>query len=430
MKILLTGSGGREFSLVKKCAESLHVTAIAVAPGSDAIGEIRLQNGEPVQCLPFAATDAKAIADWARDAKYDLVVPGPESSLESGLGDLCRKYGVPFAGPCQRGARLELSKAFAHEFCSKYGICQPRGAVFDTFGGARDFLSQNDPGWVIKADGSASGKGVIVPKNLQEAHSAIRRLMIDRILGKAGERVVIQELWKGRELSLHAIADKNGAHLFETARDYKRAGDGDTGENTGGMGAYSPGGELSPERRRQIESIIQSWRAGCAAEEILYRGILYPGLMIRDDDVAVLEFNARFGDPETQVYLQRLESDLPTLLLAAATDTLKPEMLSWHSLGSVCVNAVSGGYGYGKPLDLHHEITGLDDIAKLPQVDIIHAGTKKVNGKWINVGGRVVGIRAWDDTRAGARERAYDAMERLLFEGMHYRRDIARELEF
>lgn len=426
MKILVVGSGGREYALTKKLAESALVTELAVAPGSDAIKEVRLQNGKAVLTLPFQATYVKEIAAWARRAHYDLVVPGPESCLEAGLGDWCLTFGIPFCGPSSRGARLETSKAYQHEFNKMNGIPSPDGCVCETRQAALAAVVGRYAGkCAVKADGPALGKGVRIARNAREAEKAVRELMLEKKCGRAGERVVIQELLEGEELSLHVIVDKRNAYLLETVRDYKRATDSDADDSmTGGMGGYSPGVHLCGGELAEIQSnIIARWRAGCAAEELTYRGILYPGLMLTlSDGPMVLEFNVRFGDPETQTLMRRFKGDLAELLFAAATDQLREDMLTWSEEPSVCVVMASRGYP-GKP-EVGKEIFGLEDAEKVPGVEIFHAGTKRVNGQWYTAGGRPLSVTAVGKTFAEARVAAYEAVSRIKFEGAHFRRTI------
>lgn len=428
MKILVVGSGGREYVLVLKLAQSPEVTRLYCAPGSDAIRELRnASNEEPVQNLPFVPTDAQRIADFARENKCDLVVPGPESCLEAGLGDWCRRYGVPFAGPCSRGARFETSKAFTHQFCNENHIPQPQGQICETVTSALAYLNEwRGSRFAVKADGLASGKGVLLPTNHEEAQRAVKRLMVNRECGEAGARVVLQHFEFGRELSLHAIADGKKVFLLETARDYKKSGEGDTGENTGGMGGYSPAENITPELHGQFLSIIRSWQDGCEREEISYRGVLYPGLIVTmNNGVKVLEFNARFGDPEAQAFMLRFRGDLAKLLYAAATDSLYTDLLQWSADHSVCVVLASRGYP-GAP-EIGKEISGLEDALRLPSVQVFHSGTRGVPGRWYTNGGRVLTVGATGKTLEEARKRAYHAVSLVSFEGMHFRKRIAAE---
>lgn len=420
------GSCGREDVLVTTLAKSPSVTELWCTPGSDAIALERLaSNGSPVRRLKFEPTEVRQIVAAAMHYKIDLVVPGPESCLEAGLGDECRKAGIPFVGPCSRGARFETSKAFSHEFCWGYSIPRAPGQICYTLREAwrvARFFFENR--CAIKADGPAQGKGTILCHTEDEVDAALQRIMVQREFGRAGDCAVIQQLLKGEEISLHILADRHRALLLETARDYKRVGTGDTGLMTGGMGGYSPGPLLDARTSESIENdIIAKWRAGCAAEEILYRGILYPGLMLTDLGPRVLEFNARFGDPETEVLMRRFEGDLAELLYASATDSLRPEMLKWSPEPAVCVVLASRGYP-GRP-ELEKEIFGLSDAETVSGVQVFHMGTKLVNGKWYTNGGRVLAVTARGTNLMEARERAYAGVKCIQFDGMHYRSDIA-----
>lgn len=423
MKIMVVGSGGREGAIISKLAESDEVTDLVCIPGSHAIGLTQVvASGNSVKVVPgYSVADAKDIADYARMARIDLVVPGPEACLDAGLGDYCREYGVPFAGPCSRGARFETSKAFAHQFCEDNFIPHPYGRICETVSEAMAFAEENWEGVAVKADGMALGKGVLLCKDTQEATAAIERLMVRRECGRAGDRIVMQELLKGEEISLHIITDKDSALLLETVRDYKREGEGDTGENTGGIGGYSPGPMLNEKTLFTIrEHLIIPWRSGCENEKILYRGILYPGLMLTGNDFNVLEFNARFGDPETQIFLRRFTGDLAQLLYASATDTLNESMLSWSSEPSVGIVLCSEGYP--RTPQIGREILGLDEAGKIPGVVIYHSGTRKEGSRWFTTGGRILTVTALG---SDARARAYEAIALIRCEGAWFRPDIA-----
>ena len=426
MKILCTGTGGRAHVAVRTLANSPHVTGLFCSPGSDAIAEIRLQSGKPVGLLPFPETAAKAIADWARDARFDLVIPGSEAALAADLGGYCRKYGIPFSGPDIRGARFETSKAFSQQAMVFAGIPHPAGRICETVHAALSAAEEFDFSCAIKADGLALGKGVLLCHSESEVGAAVQKIMIEREFGSAGDRVVVQNLEKGREASIHIIADGELAFPLEVAQDYKNSRDDGEGLNTGGMGSYSSS-RLTTETMQAFsvyEDIIERWRAACRGEEITYRGILFPGVMLTERGMKVLEFGVRIGDPEAQSLFSRFEGDLAELMHASATDKLQPEMLRrWSNMASVCVVVASRGYP-GKP-DTGHEITGIDEAEKQPGVQIFHAGTKREGGKWYNTGGRVLGVTATAPTVKEARERAYAAVGMIQFEGMWFRKNIA-----
>ncbi len=428
MKICVIGEDGRGHAIVRTLAKSEAVSELTCLPGSHAIGLERLiSNGNSVRCIPgVKVTDAKVIADLAREARADLVIPGPEACLEAQVGDLCRTYGIPFAGPCSRGARLETSKAFQFQFMRDNGIPCPIGEICETASSARAFAAKHWNGVAVKADGLAFGKGVLLCKDTVAASTAINRLMVNREYGRAGDRVVMQELLKGGiEIALHVITDNRSAFLMETACDYKREGAGDTGDNTGGIGGYSPGPLLKPDTLFKIrEHLLERWRRGCQEEGFVYRGILYPGLMLMGEiGIRVLEFNARFGDPEAQIFLRRFTGDLAKLLYASATDTLDESMLSWSPEPSVGIVLCSEGYP--RPPKIGRQITGLEDAIKIPGVEIFHNGTLKINGKWFSNAGRIVTVTAIGND---ARANAYEAIAHIQCEGAWFRPDIAEHL--
>lgn len=431
MKLLVIGSGGREHALVWKLAQSSHVTELWCAPGNAGIAQERLaRNGEPVRCVPIGAEDLPALLAFAQQQRPDLTVVGPDNPLALGIVDLFQAHGLRIWGPNRSAARFEASKVFSQQFMEKYGIPSPRGAAFSDPERARAFAESLGGRCGVKADGLALGKGVLICRNVEEAQRAIDEVLVKRAFGEAGRSIVIQELLEGVEISLHALCDGATAKLFPTSQDHKRAFDGDQGPNTGGMGTYSPTPFLDEsglaEARRRI---LEPWLRGCAAEGIDYRGILYPGIMLTADGPKVLEFNARFGDPETQVYLTRLENDLLELLEASVSGTLAPMQLRWKPAASVCV--VMASAGYPGPYAKGRIITGLDAANALPDTKVFHAGTALRDGHIVTHGGRVLGVTALGRDLESAVAAAYAAVERIRFEGAHYRRDIAaRALAF
>ena len=432
MKIAVIGGDGASHALVNALAQSKEVSEITCLPGSHAIGMERLvSNGDLVRTVPgIKPTDAKLIADFVQVCRCDLVVPRPESCLEAEVGDWCRKYGIPFAGPCRRGARFETSKTFQYRFMLDNNISCPAGEICETVSFARDFIARhwNWPGFAVKADGIARGQGVFLCHDPEEAYTAINKLMVERVFGSSGDRVVIQRLLprSDQEVSLHIITDRKSAFCIETFHDYKQEGVGDTGLNTGGVGGFSPGVKLDSYLNYKFqENLIERWQTGCEAESILYRGILYPGVMLTEGgkDFQVLEFNARFGDPDTQVLLARFQGDLAELLYASATDTLESSMLSWSSEPSVGVVLCSEGYPLSPKID--REIVGLEDAGRVPNVRIFHNGTQKIGNKWFSTGGRIITAVALGNT---ARANAYEAISRIHCEGSWFRPDIAEHL--
>jgi phosphoribosylamine---glycine ligase len=425
MKVLLIGSGGREHALAWKLAQSPHVTQMWCAPGNAGIARERLaKNGAPVQCVNLGAEDLPGLLAFAREHHADLTVVGPDNPLALGIVDMWQKDGRRIWGPNQKAAQFEASKVFSQRFMEKYGIPTARADTFADLPAASRFAASLGGRCAVKADGLALGKGVLICRDMAQADRAIEEVLVKGAFGRAGADIVIQELLEGMEISLHALCDGKTARLFPTAQDHKRALDGDLGLNTGGMGAYSPAPFLSEAELDAVGgSILKPWLRGCAAEGIDFHGILYPGVMLTPAGPKVLEFNARFGDPETQVYLTRLDNDLVELLTASIDGTLGNLELKWNPMPSVCVVMASGGYpgsyAKGKP------IRGLDEAARLPNTKVFHAGTASAGGQIVTAGGRVLGVTAWAKDLRSARDAAYAAVDTIHFEGAHFRRDIA-----
>jgi len=425
MKILVIGGGGREHALVWKLAQSPRATQMWCAPGNAGIaGETVASNGSAVECVGIGAEDLPALLEFAREQQVDLTVVGPDNPLAMGIVDQFQAAGLRAWGPTQQAAQFESSKIFSQEFMDRNGIPTMKSASFTDATEARAFAASLDGKCAVKADGLALGKGVLICNTPDEATEAIDQIMTDRAFGDAGSSVLIQELITGMEVSLHALCDGKTARLFPSSQDHKRALDGDEGLNTGGMGTYSPVPFLSEEKLNEIaNAVLEPWLAGCAAEGIDFHGMLYPGIMLTDDGPKVLEFNARFGDPETQVYLPRLENDLVDLLEASIDGTLDQHELRWSDLSVVCVVIASGGYpgSYEKG----KVITGIADADALPGVKVFHAGTKLDGGDTVTSGGRVLGVTALSQGLQAARDLAYEAAAKIQFEGAFTRSDIA-----
>ena len=425
MKLLLLGSGGREHALAWKLAQSPLVTRLWCAPGNAGIAEERLaKNGALIECVPVPAEDLPQLLAFAQQERPDLTVVGPDNPLAAGVVDLFQANGFKIWGPNQQAARFEGSKAFSQDFMERHGIPTAQSGTFTDPVAAKRFAASLAGRCAVKADGLALGKGVLLTTSVREAEQAVDEIMVSKAFGIAGQRVVIQELLEGMEISLHALCDGKVAKLFPTSQDHKRALDGDAGLNTGGMGAYSPAPFLTAAELRTVgDAILQPWLRGCAADGLDFRGLLYPGVMLTKSGPKVLEFNARFGDPETQVYLTRLENDLVELLLASTDGRLANHELKWSANASVCVVMASGGYpgSYpkGKP------ITGLAAANALPNTKVFHAGTALRDGQVVTNGGRVLGVTAWGQDLRAAQAAAYAAVAQIHFEGAHYRRDIA-----
>ena len=428
MKILVIGSGGREHALVWKLAQSPHVTQMWCAPGNAGIAQERLvKNSSPVECVNLAAEDLPRLLAFAQEKKIELTVVGPDNPLALGIVDLFQKNGLRIWGPNQKAAQFESSKVFSQNFMEKYGIPTARAGTFSDATAAKKFAASLGGKCAVKADGLALGKGVLICTNVSEANKAVDEILVGKSFGAAGAKIVIQEFLEGMEISLHAICDGKTAKLFPTSQDHKRALDGDRGLNTGGMGTYSPTPFVTDAELKKIgDAILHPWLRGCAEEKIDFCGILYPGIMLTKSGPKVLEFNARFGDPETQVYLTRLENDLVELLDASVSPAgagLDKIELQWKPEASVCVVMASGGYpgNYEKG----KTISGLDAASTLRKTKVFHAGTALKDGQIVTNGGRVLGVTALGRDLKTAQAAAYAAVEKIHFDGAQFRRDIA-----
>jgi phosphoribosylamine--glycine ligase len=415
MKILVLGSGGREHALAWKLAQSPRVTQIFCAPGNGGIASI-------ATCVPIKIHDHGALIEFARSEGIGLTVVGPDDALAAGIVDDFEAAGLRIFGPGRNAARLESSKAFAKDFMIRHGLPCARSATFDDPAEAQHYAQRLGVPVVIKADGLALGKGVLICRSSWESGLAIHRMMTERIFGEAGKRVVIEEFLEGEECSIHALVDGRSFLLFPGAQDHKRALDGDEGLNTGGMGTFSPPSHLlDAEMDKRIrEEILAPFIAGIQRDGLDFRGMLFPGLMITREGPRLLEFNCRFGDPETQVLLALMESDLLDLLEATLDQRLASMQPVWKRGAAVCVVLASGGYpaSYttGEP------ISGLDTLP--PEITIFHAGTRLAEHGLATSGGRVLGVTACGPDLASARAAAYEAVGRIHFARMHYRRDI------
>lgn len=427
MKVLVIGSGGREHTLVWKLAQSPRITRLWAAPGNAGTPEERLAaDGKAVENVALGADDLPGLLKWAQQERPDLTVVGPDNPLALGVVDLFQHHGLRIWGPNQRAARFESSKAFSQEFMERHGIPTARAATFTDPAAARRFCAELKGNCAVKADGLALGKGVLLTSDVAAAERAVDEILVHQAFGPAGSRLVIQERLVGREISLHALTDGRCYRLFPTSQDHKRIFDGDAGPNTGGMGTYSPAPFLTADGLADVgRSILDPWLKGCASEGIDFRGLIYPGVMLTAAGPRVIEFNARFGDPETQVYLTRLENDLLDLLEACVEGTLHRQELQWAPHASVCVVAASAGYPGSSAKDI--PIRGLDRVARESRVKVFHAGTTRRADQVVTNGGRVLGVTAWADTLAAARDHAYAALELIEFEGMQFRHDIAAQ---
>ncbi len=415
MNILLIGSGGREHALAWALSRSPLLSRLVCAPGNAGISEL-------AECVSLDTGDQPTVIAYCRDQKIDFVVIGPEGPLVAGLGDALSAAGIRYFGPSKAAARLEGSKGFTKDLCRDFGI--PTGAYgrFHDKAAAKAYLAGVTGRVVVKADGLAAGKGVIIPETTAEAEAAIDACF-DGAFGAAGAEVVIEAFLDGEEASFFALSDGAEVVALATAQDHKRVGDGDTGLNTGGMGAYSPAPVMTPAMvDRTMSEIIRPTIAAMAKRGTPFKGVLFAGLMIGSEGPKLIEFNTRFGDPETQVLMLRLETDLLAALLAAADGTLSGLKLGWSA--DVALSVVMAANGYPGAYAKGTEIRGLAEAAQCEGVQIFHAGTALENGKVIATGGRVLNISARGRTVAEAQTRAYAAIDRIDWPGGFCRRDI------
>ncbi len=418
MRIMIVGGGGREHALAWKISQSEQVEEIICVPGNPGIAET-------ARCIEIAGGDSpEELASLARENGIDLTLVGPEAPLVNGIVDVFLERGLQILGPEKEAAMLEGSKIWAKDLMQDCGIPTASFSEFSRYAEAVSYLKDCFYPPVIKADGLAAGKGVIVPSSRQEAEEGLKRIMLDREFGDAGDKIVMEEKLEGEEASLLALTDGNEVIMLPPAQDHKPVGEGDTGPNTGGMGSYSPAPILSENMVEQAKEIIfYPLLAELKRRGLKYRGVIYAGLIIKDGSFSVLEFNVRFGDPETQAIIPRLDSDLVPLLRDAAEGKLKDSTLEWKKDASVCV--VLSSRGYPGAYEKGKEITGLNTLKSWPNLAVFHAGTKRDNGKILTAGGRVLGITAWNPDLRKAINHVYRAAEQVYFEGCHYRRDIA-----
>jgi phosphoribosylamine--glycine ligase len=420
LRLLVIGSGAREHTLVWKLLHSDKVDEVYVAPGNAGTAQV-------AKNLPILPTAVDAIVQAAKEKKIDLVLVGPEASLALGIVDVLQSAGIPTFGPTQEAALIESSKVFAKALMQKYGIPCAESESFSSFREARYYIEHQPIPVVVKADGLAAGKGSIVAESQEKALKALSDIMQSRIFGASGERVVIEEHLRGREVSLLAFTDGKTVVPMVPACDYKPAFDGDQGPNTGGMGGYSPPSFFNQELIAEAKkAILEPAMQAMAAEGKPYKGVLYAGLILTPQGLKVLEFNARFGDPESQVTLPLLKTDLVDILFAVVNGNLDQIKVEWSN--DACVGVVLASSGYPGSYKTGFPISGLDLIA--PEIIIFHAGTKLEGGGVVTAGGRVLTVVATGKTIAEAREKVYSNLPRIHFEGCHYRRDIAAEVSY
>jgi phosphoribosylamine--glycine ligase len=425
MKVLVIGSGGREHALVWKIAQSPKVDKIYCAPGNGGTGSI-------AENVEIPAEDINTLLCFAKDNKIDLTVVGPEAPLVRGIVNEFEKEGLKIFGPRREAARIEGSKVFAKEFMAKYDIPTAQAAIFDDLKKAINYIHEVAAPIVVKADGLAAGKGVVVCSTKEEAVSAVKLIMEKKEFGKAGDKVVIEECLAGEEASILAFTDGKSILPLASSQDHKRALDDDKGPNTGGMGAYSPAPLVTDRLMDDINiNVLKPFVAGMRQEGITYKGVIYAGIMVTKKGPKVLEFNARFGDPETQPILMRMRSDIVPIFEAIVDGKLDDRMIEWDERAAVCVVLAAGGYPgrYEKGI----AIQGLNRIDQLENVVVFHAGTREERSKERGVrsivtnGGRVLGVTALGDSIKFAIDKAYRAVNMIHFKGMHYRKDIGKK---
>jgi phosphoribosylamine--glycine ligase len=426
MRILVIGSGGREHALVWKIAQSKLADKIFCAPGNGGISQ-------QAECIDIKAEDIQGLLEFARKEKIDFTVVGPEAPLSLGIVDEFLNYGLRIFGPNKKAAQLEASKVFAKELMAKYKVPTADFKIFDQAEEAKKYIDKIGAPCVVKADGLAQGKGVIVAKSIDEAKQAVTSIMQERIFGDAGNKVIVEECLVGQEASIIVMTDSKETVSLASSQDHKRIFDNDKGSNTGGMGAYSPAPIVSDGLFKEVlDKVVYRTIDGLAKEGIEYKGALYAGIMITKAGPKTLEFNVRFGDPETQAIFPRLKSDLLEAMLATSEGKLsRLRNLDWETRACVCVVCASAGYpgSYEKG----KEISGLDTVAKMNDVVVFHAGTKRAPStehrasSFLTNGGRVLGVTGLGNTIKDAIDKAYQAVGKISFAGMHYRKDIGKK---
>lgn len=419
MKVLVIGNGGREHALCWKIKQSILVKELYCAPGNGGTAQIATN-------VPIKAEDINGIMDFVKTSSIDFVVIGPEAPLNMGIVDLLSKEGIMAFGPSKKAALLEGSKVFAKEMMKKYNIPTASFEIFDDPEKAKKYIVIHGAPCVVKADGLAAGKGVYVCKSVDEAFNAVDEIMVKKIFGSSGDRIIIEDCLEGEEASFLVFTDGEVVIPMDSSQDHKRIFDNDEGPNTGGMGAYSPAPVVNEEIfNKTMNQVIYPIINGMKNEGIPYKGVLYAGLMINDGEVNVLEFNTRFGDPEAQPLLMRIKNDIVPVLMGCVDGKLGNEFLLWEEKASVCVVISSGGYpgSYEKGF----EIKGLEDVSNMKDVMVFHAGTKMEGNNIVTDGGRVLGVTALGDTIKEAIDNAYEAVGKICFHGMHYRKDIGKK---
>ncbi len=421
MKVLVVGSGGREHALTWKISQSPLVDKIYCLPGNGGMAQL-------AECFDLDPLDIKSVADFAQEKKIDLTVVGPEAPLVEGIADEFEKRNLKIFGPKKRGAMMEGSKSFAKDLMNKYGVPTAKAVKFNRYEEALEYVKKSDFPLVVKADGLAGGKGAVVSFDLGTALQALEDCFIVKKFGKAGEVVNIEEYLEGEEVTILAFTDGESVLPLTPAQDYKRAFDNDEGLNTGGMGSYSPVPQLSQKAFQEImEKIFYPTIEGMKKENLSYQGILYGGLILTKEGPKVLEYNCRFGDPESQAILPLLKSDLVEIMMAVIDGGLSDYQISFYP--EKCITVVIASQGYPLSYQTGFPIEGLEEVSQIEGVQVFHAGTKLQNGKFVTAGGRALNISAIGSSFKEAREKAYQAVEKIYFQGMHYRKDIGLRVE-
>ena len=416
MKVLLVGSGGREHAIVWKLKQSPKIDKIYCAPGNAGIAQ-------DAQCVPIGAMEIDKLVSFAKEEGIDFTIIGMDDPLVAGVVDAFEAEGLKVFGPRKNAAIIEGSKAFSKDLMKKYGIPTAKYETFDSYDAAKEYVSKQEMPIVIKADGLALGKGVLICQSLQEAYDALDEIMVDKKFGASGSKVVIEEFLTGPEVSVLSFCDGKTVVPMVSAQDHKRAYDNDEGLNTGGMGTFSPSRIYTPEINEEcMKTIFQPTVDAMAKEGRKFVGVLYFGLMLTKDGMKVIEYNARFGDPETQVILPRLKTDLLEIMEACVEGNLDKIDIKWHDNAAVCVVLASGGY----PVEYKkgYEITGLDEVAKRKDIVVFHAGTAEKDGNFVTNGGRVLGITGIGKDLDEAIKIAYEGVEMVDFKDKHFRHDI------
>lgn len=419
MKVLVVGSGGREHALIWKIAQSSKVEKIFCATGNAGIAEL-------AECVNLEVENITGLVNFAVDKKIDLTIVGPETPLSLGIVDEFEKYGLRIFGPGKNAAMLESSKVFAKNIMQKHGIPTAECRVFSDPYEAKEYIDKNNMPVVIKADGLAKGKGVVIARDKDTAINAINMIMVDKIFGPAGDKLILEECLQGQEATIMIFTDGKCICPMEPAQDYKPVFDDDKGPNTGGMGCYSPVPFVSREICSEVlDSILRPLINAMKAEGIKYKGVLYVGLMLTNNGPKVLEFNCRFGDPESQVVLPRMETDLVEVMEAIIEQKLDQTQITWDNRKAVCVVIASGGY-HGD-YENGKIITGLEEAKRINDIIIFHAGTSFSNSNLVTAGGRVLGVTALGEQFNITISKVYEAVERIKFQNMHFRRDVGKK---